>query len=504
MGTNNKLFIFRIILVLVDLALVNVGYLLTFLFRYGLPVPRYNIEPYLVAWPLLTLSALGLLYFYRLYSGYRYRWAEIFAGILCVVFFQALAAIAIAFYLRGFSFPRLVLMLAPMMQLVLLAAWRRLAWHIERGLMVKRKVLVVGSQSEAVALAEKLESTSFGIIQVIGLVLDCLNSEGNEPNHKTKSRLCVSTSGNMVVAAGYDASPPPDGVYSFDGKSADTKQLHHLLESRQVLGDISSFCECLDTVQLDEVFVCAGLSLEERAEVLYTCAARNVRAYLVPDFYEILVAQSRLEQVDDLPVFAVSRLTIPEEARFYKRAIDITFSLAGLLLSAPLMALIALAVKLDSTGPVFYRQQRLTENGKPFYLYKFRTMVDKAEAATGPVLAETDDPRITRVGRILRAARLDELPQLINVLRGEMSLVGPRPERSFFIDQLVREVPEYAYRMNVKSGITGLAQVAGRYSTSPECKLMYDLLYTRSYSPARDIAILMQTLKVILMKDRAS
>jgi len=474
--TGSKSSLYKAGLVLIDLIIINGGYLLAYLIRYGYPLPSINsanFEAYLSSWPWLTLSALGLLYFYRFYAGYRWRWAEIFAGILCVVFFQALAAIAIAFYMRGFAFPRTVLLLAPFVHLVLLSAWRRLAWHIERGLQGTRRALVVGCQAEAAALAEKLKAVSFGMIRVDGLVVDRL--EGEDNGDLVRIRILEESTG---------AGPAGD--------------------THPVLGDISVFCECLDADQPDAVFVCAGLSMQDKAEVLYTCAARDVGAYLVPGFYEILVAQSRLDQVDDIPVFSVGRLSIPEEARLLKRVLDIAFSLFALVLAAPLMALVAAAVRLDSPGPVLYRQRRLSEHGKPFYLYKFRTMVDGAEASTGPVLAGADDPRVTRVGRVLRATRLDELPQLINVLRGEMSLVGPRPERPFFVNQLMSEVPEYVYRMNVKSGITGLAQVAGRYSTSPECKLMYDLLYTRSYSPARDIAILFQTVKVILMKDRAS
>jgi exopolysaccharide biosynthesis polyprenyl glycosylphosphotransferase len=469
---RGKLFLFKIVLVLADLALFNAGYILVFYLRYGWPVPIYNFAPYLATWPWLSATALALMYFYRLYSGYRWRWAETFAGILCAVFFQALAAVAIAFYLRGFSFPRMVLLMVPFAHLVLLAAWRRLAWNIERGLQGTREVLVAGSPAEAEALADKLEAVSFGMIRVAGLVAG--EASGGEP-------------GNISLVR----------------ESNDTGQVLYAPAHRPVLGKISAFCECLDAVHPDWVFICAGLSAQDKAEVLYACAARDVRAYLVPDFYEILVAQSRLEQVDDIPVFAVGRLSIPEESRLVKRAFDVVFSAAGLLLAAPLMLVVALVVRLDSPGPVFYRQWRLTEHGTPFYLYKFRTMVDGAEAGTGPVLAGVDDPRVTRAGRFLRAARLDELPQMYNVLRGDMSLVGPRPERPYFVNQLMSEVPEYVYRMNVKSGITGLAQVAGRYSTSPECKLMYDLLYTRTYSPARDFAILLQTLKVMLMKDRA-
>lgn len=231
---------------------------------------------------------------------------------------------------------------------------------------------------------------------------------------------------------------------------------------------------------------------------------KDITVSLIPDLYEIMLARVRLKQVDDVPVFTIGQLSISPEYMFLKRVTDIALSLLLLLLTAPLCLLVGLAIKLDSRGPVLYRQKRLTMQGKPFYLYKFRTMVDGAEQDSGPVLATENDPRVTRVGRIIRATRIDEIPQLINVIKGDMSIVGPRPERPFFVNELVKEIPEYAYRMNIKSGITGLAQVFGRYSTTPENKLKYDLLYTKSYSPARDLAILLQTIKVILTKDRAS
>lgn len=162
------------------------------------------------------------------------------------------------------------------------------------------------------------------------------------------------------------------------------------------------------------------------------------------------------------------------------------------------------AIKVDSAGPVFYTQERVGRNGKAFRLYKFRTMVQDAEKSTGPVLATANDNRITRLGRFLRASRLDELPQLINVLKGEMSLVGPRPERQHFVDQFSQAIPHYIYRTHVKAGITGLAQVSGRYSTTPQDKLRFDLLYAKTYSPLSDLRIMFQTLKVIFMKDKSS
>lgn len=465
--------LFRIILVIIDLLFINLGYILAFLIKFGWSIPEENFTPYLSTWPWLTLSALALFYFYRLYGSYRWRWAEVFASLICVVFFQALAAMALSFLLRGFSFPRSVLLTAPFIQLVLLALWRRVTWHLERGMQQTRQVIVVGQPLEAVVLAEKLESVAGGIIKVSGLVVDTMSDKGVQELEHLETL---------------------DFKYEFGNK----------LGRWPVLGEVSQFCECLDSVGPDQVFICSTLSQEDKAEVVYACVARDKKVFLVPDLYEIMLAQAKLDQVDDVPVFTVGRLAIPEEAQVIKRITDIALSFVALVVAAPLYLLVAIAIKLDSPGPVLYRQKRLTLQGKPFYLYKFRTMVVNAEKESGPVLASENDPRVTRVGHFLRATRIDELTQLLNVLKGDMSIVGPRPERPFFVNELMKETPEYVYRMNIKSGITGLAQIAGRYSTSPENKLKYDLLYTKSYSPAKDLAILLQTVKVILMKDRAS
>ena len=470
---NNKVF-FKILLVFFDLALINLGYILAFLLKFGWSIPEYNFDPYLSAWPWLTLSALALFYFYQLYGSYRWRWAEVFASLICVVFFQALVAMAISFFLRGFSFPRTVLLTAPFIHIIVLSIWRRIAWNIERYLQNTRIIIVVGKPLEAVVLAEKLESLIGGKIKVAGLVVNDIQ----DPE--------LYQSGCFEDAIG-------------TGKS-----LYITLGGWPILGDVSGICECLDVVKPDQVFVCSNLQQEYKAEVVYACVAKDKKVYLVPDLYEIMLAQARLDQVDDVPVFAVGRLSIPEESLAVKRISDVFLSLAALLITSPLIILAAIAVRLDSHGSVYYRQKRLSLQGKPFNLYKFRTMVEDAEQDSGPVLASEDDPRITRVGRFLRATRFDEVPQLLNVLKGDMSIVGPRPERPFFVDELVKDTPEYAFRMNVKSGITGLAQIAGRYSTSAENKLKYDLLYTKSYSPARDLAILLQTVKVILIKDKAS
>jgi exopolysaccharide biosynthesis polyprenyl glycosylphosphotransferase len=187
---------------------------------------------------------------------------------------------------------------------------------------------------------------------------------------------------------------------------------------------------------------------------------------------------------------------------FAKRGLDIIVSSLGLALAAPVAIITALAIKLDSPGPVLYCQERVGANESPFVLYKFRSMRCDAETTTGPQWASKDDPRITRVGRILRKLRIDEVPQLINVLKGEMSLVGPRPERPFFVAQLKKHIPYYELRFSVKPGITGWAQISYGYGddeTDAVEKLQYDLYYAKYMSPMFDLQILFETIKVVLL-----
>ena len=193
-------------------------------------------------------------------------------------------------------------------------------------------------------------------------------------------------------------------------------------------------------------------------------------------------------------------MLLTAEQRVLKRILDIAVAVTALIILSPVMLITAVMIKLDSKGPVLYSQERVGLYGKTFFVHKFRSMKQDAEAKCGPVLAAEGDPRITKFGRFMRATRLDELPQLFNVLQGEMSIVGPRPERPFFVKQFIAQKPEYDYRHNVKPGITGLAQIAGKYNTSAYDKLIYDLLYIQDVSVKTDLMIMLQTFKVLLTK----
>lgn len=229
----------------------------------------------------------------------------------------------------------------------------------------------------------------------------------------------------------------------------------------------------------------------------------NKDFYVVPMMYEMNFAKVKLAYLDDVMVFHLSPTQINPINMVIKRLFDIFVSFVGLSVAFIPMCIIALLIKLTSPGPVFYKQVRLTKDKKEFYIYKFRSMVQDAEKKTGPALATKDDPRVTKVGKWLRKLRLDELPQLINILKGDMSIVGPRPERPFFVEQYEKEIPNYDKRFMMRAGLTALSHVYGRYSTDIIDRTHYDLLYVRKYSLMLDIRIMLLTSRTLFLSDAA-
>lgn len=229
----------------------------------------------------------------------------------------------------------------------------------------------------------------------------------------------------------------------------------------------------------------------------------NKDFYVVPMMYEMNFAKVKLAYLDDVMVFHLSPTNMSMTNEILKRLMDIAISFVGLAVAFVPMCIIALLIKLTSPGPVFYKQLRLTKNKKEFYIFKFRSMVQDAEKKTGPALATKDDPRITKVGRLLRKLRLDELPQLINILKGDMSVVGPRPERPFFVEQYEKEIPNYDKRFMMRAGLTALSHVYGRYSTDIIDRTHYDLLYVQNYSLMMDIRIILLTSRTMFLSDAA-
>ena len=228
---------------------------------------------------------------------------------------------------------------------------------------------------------------------------------------------------------------------------------------------------------------------------------KRQRTYSVPKISDILLKSSIELNLFDSPLLLSRNEGLTIEQQFIKRSIDILGSLIGLVLAAPLFVLIFICIKLTDGGPVFFFQERLTKDDRVFKIYKFRTMIQNAEKVGGARLAEEGDSRILPIGHILRRTRLDELPQLFNILKGDMSLVGPRPERPELAAEIMNEIPEFIYRTKVKSGLTGYAQIYGKYNTTPYDKLKLDLTYIRNYSLLMDLKLIIMTPKIMFMKE---
>ena len=254
------------------------------------------------------------------------------------------------------------------------------------------------------------------------------------------------------------------------------------------------------TDQYDAIII-GDIPAHERNQLLKRCFGQGIRTYTVPKISDIINRSSDDLNLFDTPLLLSRNEDLKIEQLFAKRMMDVVCSFFGLLISSPFFLIIAFLIKATDQGPVFYKQIRLTRNGKEFEIYKFRTMIQDAEKDGHARLASEHDDRILPVGRFLRATRLDELPQLINVLKGGMSMVGPRPERPELAAEIEKELPEFPYRLKVKAGLTGYAQIYGKYNTTAYDKLKLDLTYIRNYSFFLDLKLMIMTPKIMLMKE---
>ena len=238
-----------------------------------------------------------------------------------------------------------------------------------------------------------------------------------------------------------------------------------------------------------------------RNDILKYCYRYRVRTYVAPKLTDIMIRGAKNITLFDTPLLLVKGTGLTPAQRVAKRAMDIVLSFIALIIAAIPMALVAIAIKLEDGGPVFFKQKRMTRNGREFDILKFRSMIVDAEKYAGAVLATEHDPRITKVGRIIRATRLDEIPQILNILKGDMSIVGPRPERKVIAEEYYKDIPEFAYRLKVRGGLTGYAQIYGKYNTSAYDKLRLDLMYIENYFLLLDIKLIVLTLRIIFSKD---
>lgn len=300
---------------------------------------------------------------------------------------------------------------------------------------------------------------------------------------------------------------PPRRMLLVSGNRAD----YHLLQKMNArddkyeIKDLISYKRGIDTIcrrihKFDGVIL-GDMPSHERNQLLKYCFSKDIRTYSVPKLSDILMRSSDELTLFDTPVLLSRNDGLTIEQQFFKRLTDVVFSLAGAVITLPFFLIIAVSIKITDGGPVFYKQTRLTKNGKEFEIIKFRTMIQNAEKETGARLAAEDDDRILPVGKLLRRTRLDELPQIYNILKGDMSIVGPRPERPELAAEIEKELPEFSYRLKVKAGLTGYAQVYGKYNTTFYDKLKQDLMYIRNYSMWLDLKLMIMTPKIMLMKE---
>ncbi len=424
--------------------------------------PRFLGDPagfhayqYLILKSLLIVACVQLsLYYFDLYDLKVFR-SNIELGIRLL---QSLGVSSIFLAVLYYLFPVLIIgrgifLISLVFMGAAVVSWRMIYNHILKTRHLDQKIIIVGSGLLAKNIAaEILERMDTGF-KVIGFITENPERVGEK------------------------------------------------LVNPSIIGDHSQILDIVTREKVDRIIV----AMEERRGKfpdvqLLECKMRGIPVQEGIEFYERLTGRLQVESLR--PSFLIfsdgfkkSRLTM-----WTKRVTEFVISFVGLILLSPAILAISLLIKMDSPGPVFYRQERVGERGKTFRLLKFRSMVENAET-NGPVWAQENDKRVTRVGRWLRKSRLDEVPQLFNVIKGDVSFVGPRPERAYFVEQLRKEIPFYDQRLSVKPGATGWAQIKYRYGASKEDaleKLKYDLYYIKNLSPLFDLLIIFETIKVVL------
>lgn len=300
---------------------------------------------------------------------------------------------------------------------------------------------------------------------------------------------------------------PPRKMLFIEGNRRD----YHLRDKMNAREDKYEICEVISykmgfkeittRVDLYDAIIIGDMPSHERNLLLKYCYDTGIRTYSVPKISDILMRSSDELNLFDTPLLLSRNMGLSIEQKWIKRIEDIVIASIMLVVFSPIFLIAAVGIKCTDGGPVFYKQQRLTQEGKIFMIYKFRTMVVDAEKKSGPVLASEKDPRVLPIGHFLRATRLDELPQVLNILKGEMSLVGPRPERPEIAAKIEKKIPEFSYRLKVKAGLTGYAQIYGKYNTTSYDKLKLDLMYIRKYSLLLDLKLIMMTPKIMLLKE---
>ena len=391
---------------------------------------------------VLALSLFGL-------YGARERFRDPLGRLLIPALFFELFALSTVYFLafaQAYAFPRSVLVLYVLVDGLLLAIWRTSLGRLFP--QPRRRAILVGSGPAVVLIAEAIRRHPWSGVDLIGLL-----SESESP-----------------------------------------------ISDLERVGSIADLADASVRLSIDEIIVTPE-ETNWRDRIGEAIPREDAPELLVwPSPFETMIGRLRFRIVGDLPLLEAKLRPLEGLPAAFKRAFDIAVAAVLLVPGLPIVLLASIAVEASSRGGAFYRQARVGKDGRVFSLWKLRTMREGAETETGAVLASPGDPRVTPVGRLLRVLRLDEIPQLWNVLRGDMSLVGPRPERPEFADRLAVDVAGYSLRHAARPGLTGLAQISGDYATEPEIKLRYDLAYLNNWSFGLDLSILLRTVPVILTR----
>ena len=436
--------------------MVILGAYLRFL---GDPISFYTYE-YLILKALLIVACVQLsLYYFDLYDLKIFR-NNIELGIRLL---QSLGVSSILLAFLYYLFPFLIIgrgifLISLGFMGAVIVSWRIIYNHILRTRQLDEKIIIIGSGTLAEEIAEEIVEKADTGFKILGFIAENPNRVGEK------------------------------------------------LVNPSIIGDQSQILDIATREKVNRIIV----ALEERRgnfpqSQLLECKMRGIAVEEGIEFYERLTGRLQVESIRPSFLIFSDGFKKSELKMWVKRVTGFTLSLIGLILLSPLILVISILIKIDSQGPVFYKQERVGKRGKIFKLLKFRSMVNNAET-NGPVWAENDDKRITRVGRWIRKWRFDEVPQMLNVLKGDMAFVGPRPERPYFVEQLRKEIPFYDQRFSVKPGVTGWAQIKYRYGASKEDaleKLKYDLYYIKNLSPLFDLLIIFETIKVVLFRKGA-
>jgi len=446
--------------VIIDAALILSADLLAFWLRYGIDVQPRNLEAYkTIAVPIILLR-LSCLYIFGLYEKPKYKTNfDNFCNIVKAMTISALIIGGVAFFARAFAYPRTVILLSWFITSILIFVWRVIArWLINafmgRDYFISR-ILIIGADQDAFRLMLHMTGQS-----------------------AMKCRLV----GYISTGAGKTAVP-----------------------KEQILGSITDIPALIRRMEVDEVVISSpGLPRDTVARIFSYFINTDIIFKTVPDLYETVIGKVAATSASkNVPLVELTTMRYGRGwYSGFKRVTDIAVSSLAVLFAGPfLMAPIAAIIKCTSRGPVFHKQERAGLHCRPFTMLKFRTMDIDCEKETGPVWASKDDGRVIRFGRFLRKSHLDELPQFFNVLRGDMSVVGPRPERPYFVQSLMAGIPFYAERLELKPGITGWSQVNLNYAgdvESNEQKLLSDLYYIENMSISLDVWIMFKTIQAIL------